>query len=184
MYNNLILDKHSDVESGSEILDLDKHSDEELSSGTLEFEIRANRIKYVLTVGYKLGLSYVVDFLIDDKKALVYVLYKLMRRFKLSPRKLFSAVELVCSQLAKEQDDFLFDCEDSIVSPKKEFHFRYSQLAKLDIINFDYENSSVSIKDDSYFKCIIGYYRSKYRRILLINDVSFINASCVCGGCN
>lgn len=171
MYNNLILDKHSDEELNSEALDL-------------KSKIRDNRIRYVVTVGYKFGLRYVVEFLKDDVKALAIALYKLMRRFKLSLRKLRSALELVCSQLAEEQDDFLFDCEDSIVLPKKEFYFRYSQLAKLGVINFDYENSSVSIKDNSYFKCIIGYYRSKYRRILIINDVSSINTSCVCGGCN
>jgi hypothetical protein len=38
----------------------------------------------------------------------------------------------------------------------------------------------ISARSDSQFKCIIGYYRSKYRRT--ITSASFINASCVCGG--
>lgn len=220
MYNNLILDKHSDEEvmiwdnrsvsciycidevmkcnnrgileqlsletkNGSEEITCILEGDLRLFEGLrLKAEIRANRIGYVLKAGYKSGLRYVVEFLKDDAEAVAIALYILMVRFKLSPGEIKSAFELACSQLAEEQDDSLFDCEDSIVSPKKEFYFRYSQLAKLGVINFNYENSSISIKDDSYFKCIIGYYRSKYRRLLIINDVSFINASCVCGGCN
>lgn len=222
MYNNLILDKHSDEEVMTwdncsvsckncidevmkcnnrgilEQLSLEtKNKAEEITcilerdirlfglfeKLRLQAEIRAKLIRYVLTVGYKFGLSYSVSFLRNDKLARDYVLEQLRGRFGISARKLRFAVESACLELA-EQDDSLFDCDDSIVSKKKDLHFKYSQLAKLGVINFDYENSSVSIKDDSYFKCIIGYYRSKYRRILIINDVSFINASCVCGGCN
>lgn len=47
-----------------------------------------------------------------------------------------------------------------------------------------YEIPEVSSRDDSNFKCIIGYYKSKYRRTNITSDTSFINASCVCGGGN
>lgn len=40
----------------------------------------------------------------------------------------------------------------------------------------------ISARSDSYFKCILGQYRGKYRRITVANDMSFINASPVCGG--
>lgn len=40
----------------------------------------------------------------------------------------------------------------------------------------------ISARSDSYFKCILGHYRGKYRRITIASDMSFINASSVCGG--
>ena len=40
----------------------------------------------------------------------------------------------------------------------------------------------ISARCDSYFKCILGQYRGKYRRITIANGMSFINASSVCGG--
>jgi hypothetical protein len=40
----------------------------------------------------------------------------------------------------------------------------------------------ISARNDSYFKCILGHYRGKYRRITIASDMSFINASSVCGG--
>lgn len=40
----------------------------------------------------------------------------------------------------------------------------------------------ISARSDSYFKCILGYYRGKYRRIITASDMSSINASSVCGG--
>lgn len=40
----------------------------------------------------------------------------------------------------------------------------------------------ISTRSDSYFKCILGHYRGKYRRITRASDTSFINASFVCGG--
>ena len=44
------------------------------------------------------------------------------------------------------------------------------------------ETRKISARNDSYFKCILGHYRGKYRRITLASDMSFINASSVCGG--
>jgi hypothetical protein len=40
----------------------------------------------------------------------------------------------------------------------------------------------ISARSDSYFKCILGHYRGKYRRVTRASDMSFINASSVCGG--
>lgn len=126
----------------------------------LKAKIKANKVNYFIKTGYKFGLSFLIEFFEDDKETMIYVLKLLLKRFKIYTRNLASVIRLIFAR------------------------FRYSRLAKLDVLHFDYKNMNVSIEDDSYFKCIIGYYRSKYRRIRIISDMSFINASCVCGGCN
>lgn len=45
-----------------------------------------------------------------------------------------------------------------------------------------FESPEISARNDSNFKCIIGYYKSKYRRTVISIDSTLINASCVCGG--
>lgn len=57
---------------------------------------------------------------------------------------------------------------------------RLTGLSKLKIVLC--ETRKISARSDSYFKCILGHYRGKYRRITRASDMNFINASSVCGG--
>lgn len=57
---------------------------------------------------------------------------------------------------------------------------RLAELSKLKIILCG--TRKISARSDSYFKCILGHYRGKYRRLTTASDMSFINASSVCGG--
>jgi hypothetical protein len=66
-----------------------------------------------------------------------------------------------------------------------EFFEEYAELFDwfFEPVSFIYESPEVSARINSIFKCIIGYYKSKYRRIIT-SDTGLINASCVCGGGN